>query len=164
MWDSRWTLINPKPKTTAYCTEAVAPCRLSPQQKSTPVAEPRRCPFPSARTLRFSPPLDAVWHGDRTPLRCYDEAHYRRSIQSTTRGKQTVTAGTERLHPSKPASSEPRLVCVPLHLVATHVVTLVHDHRFATFVVLSNIQTGFRAVVLNLRYTRVKYVYCCHIF
>lgn len=32
---------------------------------------------------------------------------------------------------------------VPVYLVATHVVTLVHDHRFATFVVLSNIQAGF---------------------
>lgn len=40
---------------------------------------------------------------------------------------------------------------VLVYLVAAHVVTLVHDHRFATFVALSNIQAGFRALVLNLR-------------
>lgn len=39
------------------------------------------------------------------------------------------------------------------YLVAAHVVTLVHDHRFAALVVLPDIQTGFRALVLNLRQT-----------
>lgn len=47
-------------------------------------------------------------------------------------------------------------MCVCVNLVATHVVTLVHDHRFVALVVLPDIQTGFRALVLYLRHIQVN--------
>lgn len=65
----------------------MAPCWFSPQQKSTPALVPTRCCVPSAGTLRFSPPRFAVWHGDNTPFRCYDESLWKLSIQSTAGGK-----------------------------------------------------------------------------
>ena len=132
-----------------------APCCPSPQQKSTPAVAPRRCPFPSAGTLRFSPAPWRLWRGDRAPSRCYAESLCKRSIRSTGRGKP-VSGG------SQSRSSECSLVG-PLYLVATHVVTLVHDHRFATIVVLSDIQAACRALVLNLRQKQVKYVDGCYI-
>lgn len=41
-----------------------------------------------------------------------------------------------------------------LYLVAPHVVTLVHDQRLTSLVVLSNIQAGLRSSILNLVQTQ----------
>lgn len=57
----------------------------------------------------------------------------------------------------------PTCVSQSLYLVASHVVTLVHDHSFTSLVSLSNIQTRFRSRVSNLMQTQtsVRYSCCC---
>lgn len=91
-------------------------------------------------------------HEDTTPFRCYDEFLYETSIQSTTREREKCAV----LSPSSEFILVCVCVCVSAYLVATHVVTLVHDHRFFALVVLPDIQTGFRALVLNLRHIQVN--------
>lgn len=112
--------------------------------------EIKKYPSPSADTAQASLDLVGYSHEDTAAYQCYDVAPYEMYTQSTERHFQ-------------PVSTEQSILqlfishCLEfVYLVASHVVTHVHDQRFASLVILANIQAGVGSRVFKLVETENK--------
>ncbi len=118
---------------------------------------PNWCLSPSAGIARASLVLNGARHEDIAAFQCCDAALYEMSIQSTRRDNHPIRDLT--VPENNKFFSILNFACVEsesLYLVASHVVTLVHDERFTSLVVLSNIQTGLRSRISNLVQTQTQ--------
>lgn len=127
----------------------------TPLRRPTPVVAPHWCPSLSAGKARSSLTLAETWHEDTAAFQYYDAAPYEMYTQSTRGHNHPIR------FPTVPERTKLFWLLIlikfeseSLYLVASHVVTLVHDHRFTSLVAFSNIQAGLRSWIFNLVQTR----------
>lgn len=104
----------------------------------------KKYPSPSADTAQASLDLVGCSHEDTAAYQCCDVAPYETCTQSTERHNQPVSAEQSILQLFISHCLE------FVYLVASHVVTHIHDQRFTSLVILTNIQAGVGSRVFKL--------------